>query len=617
MRILEIQGLRALAAILVLIYHAKFLPGGFIGVDLFYVISGFLITGIILKELEATRKLDLKNFYQRRIKRLLPTSVFVLIITAVASLILLPPIYRDNLGKDVIAVALYISNYTFAWWQNDYQNLEALPSPFLHYWSLAVEEQFYLIWPILIIFLAKRGVNWIRNGVIAIFISSLMLSIIQTQISPIWAFYSLSTRAWQLAAGALLLFISNKRFKHQIFTWLGVIAIGLATLIFNENTAYPGYLALLPVVGSVLLIASIGSWPKVLTKSSNNRIAQWLGEISYPLYLWHWPILVLPKVWLGQSLTVLQRILCLFITVIFAHLTSKYIEQPLRYKRFSTTFVYKALVGVTAFSVTFGVVINLNSSNIISPKMSQYSFDLNEVTKLPIIYDDGCHANYGETNTIKCLYGDRRSNREIVLFGDSHAAQWFPAVEKIASSQGYKLFTFTKASCSAIDIPRPNKGAFKVSECKKWQENQIAKIKKIKPDILILTNSEHYQLKAGDNQKNLYWQQAQRQLYEELKPVSKNVIFLVDTPKPRIDVPACLASGKEEECNQIDRPIKLGSPSYKKIDLTNWFCDSMCPAIKEDYIVYRDASHISLAAALAATEILRSELIKIGAITAN
>ncbi len=617
MRILEIQGLRALAAILVLIYHAKFVPGGFIGVDLFYVISGFLITGLILKELEATGKLDLKNFYQRRIKRLLPTSAFVLLITAVASLILLPPIYRDNLGKDVIAVALYISNYTFAWWQNDYQNLDATPSPFLHYWSLAVEEQFYLIWPILIILLAKRGVNWIRNGVIAIFVSSLLLSIIQTQISPIWAFYSLSTRAWQLAAGALLLFISKKRFKHQSFTWLGVIVIGLAALIFNENTAYPGYLALLPVVGSVLLIASIGSWPKVLTKSFNNPVAQWLGEISYPLYLWHWPILVLPSVWLGQSLTVFQRILCLFVTVVFAHLTSKYIEQPLRYQKYSTAFVYKALVGVTASSVALGVGINLNSSNIISPKMSQYSFDLNEVTKLPIIYDDGCHANYGETNTTECLYGDKSSNKEIVLFGDSHAAQWFPALEKIATSQGYKLFSFTKASCAAIDIPRPNKGAFKASECKKWQENQMVKIKKIKPDILILTNSEHYQLKESENQKNFYWQQAQRKLYEELKPVSKNVIFLVDTPKPQIDVPACLASGKEEECNQIDRPTKLGSPSYKKIDLTDWFCDSTCPAIKEDYIVYRDASHISLAAALEATEILRSELIKIGVITAN
>jgi hypothetical protein len=444
-----------------------------------------------------------------------------------------------------------------------------------------------------------------------------LLSIIQTQISPIWAFYSLSTRAWQLAAGALLLFISFKRLKHQGFAWLGVIAIGLAILIFNENTAYPGYLALLPVFGSVLLIASIGSWPKVLTKSLNNSAAQWLGEISYPLYLWHWPILVLPSVWLSQPLTVSQRILCLVITVVFAHLTSKYIEQPLRYRKFSTAFVYKALVGVTASSVALGVAINLNSSNIISPKMSKYSFDLNEVIKLPIIYDDGCHANYGETNTTKCLYGDKSSNKEIVLFGDSHAAQWFPAIEKIANSQGYKLFSFTKASCAAIDLPRLNKGAFKASECKEWQENQIAKIKKINPDILILTNSEHYQLKASENKKNLYWQQAQRKLYKELRPVSNNVIFLVDTPKPQIDVPACLASGKEAECNQINKPIKYGSSSYKRIDLTNWFCDLTCLAIKDNFIVYRDASHISVAAALAATETLRNELVKIGVITTN
>jgi hypothetical protein len=249
--------------------------------------------------------------------------------------------------------------------------------------------------------------------------------------------------------------------------------------------------------------------------------------------------------------------------------------------------------------------------------MSQYSFDLNEVTKLPIIYDDGCHANYGQTNTTECLYADTNSSKEIVLFGDSHAAQWFPAVEKIATSQGYKLLSFTKASCSAIDLPRANKGAFKASECRKWQDNQIAKIKKIKPNLLIITNSEHYQLNSKENSKQFYWQQGQRKLYEELKPVSENVIFLVDTPKPQIDVPACLASGKEQECTQINKPIKFGSPSYKRVDLTNWFCNSNCPAIKDDYIVYRDASHISLAAALAATEILRSELIKIGAITAN
>jgi len=164
-RITQIQGLRALAAILVTLFHARLVPGGFIGVDIFYVISGYLITGLILREIEKTGTLDLKSFYQRRIKRLLPTSVFVLFVTAIFAWILFPPITRDSLGRDLFAAAAYISNYLFAWWQNDYQNLNATPSPFIHYWSLAVEEQFYLVWPIFILFLARYGKRVILGGI--------------------------------------------------------------------------------------------------------------------------------------------------------------------------------------------------------------------------------------------------------------------------------------------------------------------------------------------------------------------------------------------------------------------------------------------------------------------
>ena len=165
MRILQIQGLRALAAILVTIFHAKLVPGGFIGVDIFYVISGYLITGLILREIENTGTLNLRVFYQRRIKRLLPTSVFVLFITAIVGMFVLPPITRDALGRDLFAAATYVSNYLFAWWQNDYQNLDATPSPFIHYWSLAVEEQFYVIWPIFILILSKYGKRAVFYGV--------------------------------------------------------------------------------------------------------------------------------------------------------------------------------------------------------------------------------------------------------------------------------------------------------------------------------------------------------------------------------------------------------------------------------------------------------------------
>ena len=165
MRISQIQGLRALAAIIVTLFHAHMVPGGFIGVDIFYVISGYLITGLILREIDNTGRLNLAAFYQRRIKRLLPTSVFVLLVTAVVGWFVLPPISRDALGRDLFAAAAYISNYLFAWWQNDYQNLDATPSPFIHYWSLAVEEQFYLLWPIFMIILARKGKKTVFAGI--------------------------------------------------------------------------------------------------------------------------------------------------------------------------------------------------------------------------------------------------------------------------------------------------------------------------------------------------------------------------------------------------------------------------------------------------------------------
>lgn len=177
MRILQIQGLRALAALLVTIFHARLVPGGFIGVDIFYVISGYLITGLILREIEGSGKLDLNAFYQRRIKRLLPTSVFVLFITAIVGIFVLPAITRDVLGRDLFAAAAYISNYLFAWWQNDYQNLNATPSPFIHYWSLAVEEQFYVIWPILLLILSRYGKRAIFWGISLTTAASLLVCV--------------------------------------------------------------------------------------------------------------------------------------------------------------------------------------------------------------------------------------------------------------------------------------------------------------------------------------------------------------------------------------------------------------------------------------------------------
>ena len=189
MRIPQIQALRAFAAILVVIYHAKLVSGGYIGVDIFYVISGYLITGLILRELENSGTLGLKTFYLRRIKRLLPASFFVLVVTGITAWIFYPSTMRAQLGKDFAAAGIYISNYLFASWQMDYQNLSAIPPVVVHYWSLAVEEQFYLVWPFIILMLYKRGGRkTVGIGVFTISIASFAWSHYLTTESPIWAF---------------------------------------------------------------------------------------------------------------------------------------------------------------------------------------------------------------------------------------------------------------------------------------------------------------------------------------------------------------------------------------------------------------------------------------------
>ena len=599
MRILQIQGLRALAALLVTIFHARLMPGGFIGVDIFYVISGYLITGLILREIEKTGRLDLNAFYQRRIKRLLPTSVFVLFVTAIVGMFVLPPITRDALGRDLFAAATYISNYLFAWWQNDYQNLNATPSPFIHYWSLAVEEQFYVVWPIFILFLSKYGKRAIFKGVAVVTALSLLLSIYQTQTSPIWAFYSLPTRAWELGVGALLLFVPEKYLRNRFFPWLGVIGIAIASLNFDESTAFPGINAILPVAATAILIGTIPIWPRFFNDLSNNRLSQWLGAISYPLYLWHWPALVLPSSALGRPLRLTERFLCILLTIVLAHFTSKFIEQPLRHKEFPARKIYGFFGVTTAASLIAALIISSTASSIITVKGTSYRFDLTKVVEKPSVYGDGCHVNYGEDTSGVCTYGVIGSAKKIVLYGDSHAAQWFPALQQIATEQGYELISLTKSACSSVDSPRPDQGAFKNSDCEKWRENSIKRIQKLQPEAVILSSFQYFTPASGYSNRATWWNDGQRRLLADLQGSSNNLIYISDTPRPLRDIPNCLASRNSQSCDSTEKTPNVIIDGFKKIDPTSWLCAEFCPAIKDGYVVYRDGSHISVEASLA------------------
>ena len=608
MRILQIQGLRAVAALLVTIYHAHLVPGGFIGVDIFYVISGYLITGLIIREIDKTGGLDLNEFYQRRIKRLLPTSVFVLFVTAIVGLFVLPAITRDALGRDLFAAAAYVSNYLFAWWENDYQNLDTTPSPFIHYWSLAVEEQFYVVWPIFILFLSRYGKRAILNGVAIVTGASFLFSLYLTQAAPIWAFYSLPTRAWELGVGALLLFIPDKFLRNRYFPWIGAIGLGVGTFSFDESTAFPGINALLPVVGTAILIATIPIWPRFFNDLSNNRLMQWLGAISYPLYLWHWPALVLPSSALGRPLRIRETALCVLLTIFLAHYTSKFIEQPLRHRNFPAKKIYGFFAITTAGSLLAGVAIASTASSVINIKGTNYSFDLRQVVEKPAVYGDGCHVNYGETESGDCTYGQIGSATKIVLYGDSHAAQWFPTLEKLAREKGFELTSLTKSACSSVDSPRADQGAYKNSECEKWRENSIKRIQKMKPDAVIVSSFQYFTEPGGYSSRAQWWNEGQRRLLADLQGSSKNLLYISDTPHPLRNIPNCLATRNIKDCNTTEKTPNVIINGFKKIDPTSWLCTDICPAIKDGYVVYRDASHISVDAALALTSQLETAL---------
>jgi len=613
MRITQIQGLRALAAILVTVFHARLVPGGFIGVDIFYVISGYLITGLILREIEKTGTLDLRSFYQRRIKRLLPTSVFVLFVTAIFAWILFPPITRDALGRDLFAAATYISNYLFAWWQNDYQNLNATPSPFIHYWSLAVEEQFYLIWPIFILFLARYGKKVILGGIAITTLGSLLFSIYLTQVAPIWAFYSLPTRAWELGFGALLLFIPETKKKIRILPWLGSFGITFASLNFNENTAFPGKNALIPVIATVVLIASIKYWPPLFNDLSNSRVSQWLGAISYPLYLWHWPALVLPSSALGRPLRFYERFLCILLTIILAHFTSKYVEEPLRHKNLSPRTIYKGAIVTTASSLAIGTLIAFSTSSIITTKGDiSYQFDLVKVMEKPAVYGDDCHVNYGETKSGFCTYGDKNSSETIVLYGDSHAAQWFPTLEKLAKQRGFKLISLTKSACPAVDANRPDQGAFKQVHCTKWRQNSIERIAKIKPMAVITSSFQYFTPANKGVSRATWWRDGQRKLLSDLKGSTDHLIYISDTPRPLRDIPNCLASRNSRVCDSTQKTRVSIIFGFEVVNPTPWLCSSFCPAIIDGTVAYRDASHISVEMALKLLPKLEEALIAKG-----
>ena len=336
----DIEGLRAIAVGAVIAYHAGVpgVGGGFVGVDVFLVISGFLITGLLIDERRRTGRIDLVAFYGRRIRRLLPISSIVLVSTAVIGALVLAPTALADLGTDVIAAGTFVANMVFALRGTDYLAGDADPSAIQHYWSLAVEEQFYLVWPglIALVTLGRRAITArIATAVGIVIALSLAASITLSPTMPTWSYFGLHTRAFELGIGAALAVVWSRVEQipgvvRAMLGWAGLGAVIVAIATFDRVEHFPGSAALVPVLGTGALIAAGDDHRFGPRRLLSPGPAQWVGSRSYSLYLWHWPALVLGAAWIGRDPTAVETGLLLVITVGLSELGYRLVEDPIR-----------------------------------------------------------------------------------------------------------------------------------------------------------------------------------------------------------------------------------------------------------------------------------------------
>ena len=535
----DIEGLRAIAVLLVLAYHARIpgLTGGYIGVDVFYVVSGFLITGLIVRELQSTGRVDLPAFYARRARRLLPAALVVIAVTVIASAIVLPPLRMVDVAGDGAAAALYVSNIRFAAQATDYLQAELDPSPLLHFWSLGVEEQFYLFWPALLFLVAGRSVVLRRIGLTVgiVAIASFVLGLVWTSTDAPLAFFLLPSRAWELAVGAALALGMTRlaRLPGSIATAsvaLGLLLIGIGGVVFDTATPFPGTAALLPVVGAALVI--VGGLPQPLNPLSRLvaiRPMRWIGGISYSLYLWHWPLLVLPAAAVGAALPGPVRLGLVGVTFLLAEASRRWIEDPIRHGgaarlRPSRSLAVAGVTSLLVAGVSLGAGVMARPATAAAPNTGDVEVELTTPSPtlatpsgtqappsgapssppaeptlaptpggpvpadlvpplatvrddIPVIYADACHAEWRETSPPDCVYGRSDGSSTVVLIGDSHAAHWFPTLQRLAEEQDWRFISLTKSACPVADLPVYNTALKReYAECDAWRAAVLDRI---------------------------------------------------------------------------------------------------------------------------------------------
>ena len=692
----DIEGLRALAVVSVLLYHAHLGPsgGGFLGVDVFFVLSGYLITALLMKELLAEGARGLPNFWARRARRLLPASATVLVATLVLGRFVLDPLQQASVGSDATWASAFIVNIKFAF-GDTYAAAQSTASPLLHFWSLAVEEQFYVVWPFLVFALSK--VRW-RQRQYAMFVMGAFG--LQSLLAYVWfsewaftqSFFLLPTRAWELIAGGLLAmaggFATRIPWRTRAIASWASLAVVLYCMVTYEDTAPLGWTAVVPVLATVVVVGASTVRQQVgPAKLLGTAPMIWVGQRSYGIYLWHWPLLVLAGEQWGP-LSAPARGLVLLVAVGLAALSYRFLENPVRHhprltraarpslalggalvaagllagvlavhlpRQFDgggtvvaaptlpgqvggtpTTVAGTTVEGTaTVPSISAGSTTSAGPTTTLAPQIPVQSLDeleaaqrtaLDEsdanVTRMPknitphpseakfadvpMPYKDGCFLRDGDPTPLDCVYAAVDSDTKVVLFGDSHAAQWFPAIEAVAIDRHWRLEVFVKAGCPSADVRIERQ--WLDPECVSWRQQVISRVQQIQPDLLIVGSTSYTPGGSDVGQDNdAVWRRGLTATLDAMRPSAKQLLIIGDTPLPAHQVPNCVLKvpGNLHYCGQtradgvnrsrldLERQI-AAEYDGNFVSVTNWVCGtSFCPVVLGNILMWRDNNHVS------------------------
>lgn len=628
----EIQGLRALAVASVVLFHIwpNAVPGGYVGVDVFFVISGYLITGLLFEELNSTGKISLSQFYARRIRRLLPAATLVLLAIALA-MPLLPKSRWEDTALEIAASALYVENWRLAWLAIDYLGAENVASPVQHYWSLSIEEQFYAVWPIVMIAGAAAFAAFasLRTSLLvplaAIALTSLASSLVLTALDQQEAYFVTHTRVWELALGGLLSLVVLpvlSPIARELMRLIGLAAIVVACFAFTRETPFPGYAALLPALGSTLVIVAGKNGQRL----SSYRLlasppAQYLGDISYSMYLWHWPLIVFTLAMGDGMLSIGESVLVAGGSILLAAVSKRFVEDPFRKPgdhRWRTlgfggasTAACVAVAGLVI--VTIGAqrsvpAVAAPTAEMIYPGPAALlsgppTPDTEYIPPLALIrkdtpegYKSGCHLGVKDVALSPCTFGRIDAVVRLVLVGDSHAAQWIPAFEELASTRGWRVETHTKSGCPLLIEPVVLRGkAYKA--CREWGRRLLGYIAETAPDIVVFSQSAGVHL--FDEKVGLV--DALAQTWQEITRAGVPLVVIADTPRHEVDPAECLE--KNPNCassrtsavrpDPMRNALKL-MPDVSLVDMTDYLCTKeACPIVIGNIVVWRDDHHLT------------------------